>query len=352
MTLFEGAADAAELMRDLCVYLSHDVDNVAGWADEEDDAERRSDLINTRDYLRRRRRRALELADLLEHADPAYVDTPVRVLLEAQALAAQLVHALGQLEADRRVCQQRPRRADTLDRVSSRAIAYLRVSTDRQADEGFGLEVQEAAVRRWARVNRMRIVHVIRDEGRSGAADVIDRPGLAEAIGHVRAGRADALVVPRLDRLARDLVLQEWIRADLIRAGAELRSASPSEDAFLRHDPEDPTGTLIRQILGAVAQHERAMIRLRMDAGRARKRETGGYAGGAPPYGFRSEGRDLVPNLAEQRQVARIRRWHRDGRSLREIARRLNAEGIPSRRGRWHPQTVSRVLERTQRRSA
>lgn len=236
--------------------------------------------------------------------------------------------------------------------MASRAVAYLRVSTDRQADEGLGLDVQEAACRDWARRNRARIAFVVRDAGVSGAADEVDRPGLAEAMGHVRAGRADCIVVARLDRLARDLVLQEWIRADLVDAGAELRSASAVEDLHLIGDPDDPTGTLVRQILGAVAQYERAMIRLRMNAGKARKAQAGGYTGGAPRYGYRADGHDLVPNLAEQRQVQRMRRWRREGLSLRQIADRLNAEGTPARRGRWHPQTVARVLDRGQRRTA
>ena len=335
------------MLRDYAVRISEDRDAARRRAaDERRTPQARADDEQLALQLHWSWQHALEVADRLATTDPLYVDAPGRELHEVRALAVELVFRLGQLEGPRRAATATSVPAGTLRLVVDRAVAYLRVSTDRQADEGFGLEVQEAAVRRWARLNKVRLAFVVRDEGRSGAADVIDRPGLAEAIGHVRAGRAQALVVPRLDRLARDLVLQEWIRADLIRMGAELRSASPAEDLYLRNDPDDPTGTLVRQILGAVAQYERAMIRLRMDAGKARKRQTGGYIGGQPPYGFRAIGHDLVPNLEEQREVQRMRRWRREGKSLREIATRLNDEGVPARRGRWHPQTVARVLER------
>lgn len=343
----EGALDVAGMLREYAIRVAEDRDAArARSRDERRRREARLDDESLAQQLHWQWQHVLDVVEQLGATDPRSVDAPVRDLHEVQALAAELTWRLGRLEAHRRGVPVSSAPAGTLRLVVDRAVAYLRVSTDRQADEGFGLDVQDAAVRRWARLNKVRLAFVVRDEGRSGAADIIDRPGLAEAIGHIRAGRAQALVVPRLDRLARDLVLQEWIRADLIRLGAELRSATPTEDLYLRNDPDDPTGTLVRQILGAVAQYERAMIRLRMDAGKVRKRQAGGYVGGQPPYGFRAIGHDLVPNLDEQRAVQRMRRWRREGKSLRDIANRLNDDGIPARRGRWHPQTVARVLDR------
>lgn len=351
MTTGSMLLDASNLLRDYAVRLSEDLDAARkrsrdasrNWHQAQDDIRRAS-------FIEGRLHSIHAVADELGRLDPYTVDSWPHALATVRALAADLVHQLGRLERDpdamRRASAITPGQARTLDVVTDRVVAYLRVSTDRQADEGLGLEVQEAAIREWARKHRARVAFVVRDEGKSGAADVIDRPGLAESLGHVQAGRAKAVVVARLDRLARDLVLQEWIRADLIRAGGELRSASSIEDLYLRDDPEDPTGTLVRQILGAVAQYERAMIRLRMEAGKARKKQAGGYAGGQPPYGYRAADRDLIPAIDEQREIKRIKRWRRDGDSLRQIATKLNDEGVPSRRGRWHPQTVARVLDR------
>ena len=226
------------------------------------------------------------------------------------------------------------------------AVGYLRVSTDRQADDGDGLGVQEAAIRAWGRAHGVRVRAWARDEGVSGTADVVDRPGLADALAHLRAGDAQVLIVYRVDRLARDMVLQEQLLAEVGRLGARVHSCSATEDAYLVDDPTDPTRQLVRQVLGVVASYERAMIRLRMAAGKARKLEQGGYAHGQPPYGWQAVGGELVERVDEQAVVLAIRAARTAGRSYRQIADDLNATGTPARRGRWHPQTVSRVAAR------
>lgn len=235
------------------------------------------------------------------------------------------------------------------DRKRDRVVGYVRVSTERQAEDGLGLEAQEHAIREWARAHRATVVHVARDEGRSGNADTIDRPGLAEALGHLKDGKAQALVVYRLDRLARDLIPQEVLRSEILRMGAQLRSTSPIEDLHLRDDPEDPTGQLVRRILGAIAEYERAMIRLRMDAGKAAKARAGGYVGGQPPYGWRGHGGELVRVPEEQEALRQMRAWRRQGLSYEQIAQRLIAAGVPARRGTWHRSRIARILTRERR---
>lgn len=225
-------------------------------------------------------------------------------------------------------------------------VAYLRVSTDRQAEDGLGLKVQEATIREWAKTNRHRLALVVEDRGVSGA--LADREQLARALRAVRDGEAEGIVVYRLDRLARDLVLQEQLLAEVRRLGGQVFSCSMAEQAFLADDPDDPSRKLIRQVLGAVSEFERGMIRLRLRNGRRAKAERGGYAYGGPPLGYRAEGRELVPDEDEQRAVARIGELHREGLSLREIGATLDAEGIrPKRAARWSPEGVRRVLRRS-----
>lgn len=334
--------DAAEFaLREYAVYLAYD----------RDACRKRGDL-EWADYFQRHFDQAHELADRMRDRRPDAVDAAAWTLHEARALVDQLALRLKAMVPNTEARRAAPRlfvvpaTLDPMDRV----VAYLRVSTKRQAADGFGLDVQDAAVKMWARKHRVKIVDVVREEGRSGAD--IDRPGLAEALAHVEAHRAKALVVARLDRLARDLYVQEWIRAQLVNSGAELRSADPVEDRNLIEEPDSPTGTLVRQLLGAIAQHHRELIRLQMQAGKAVKREAGGYVGGQPPYGYRAVDRELVPDLDEQYHVQRMKRWRREQLSLRQIADRLNTEGVPARRGRWHPQTVARVLDRQPRRKA
>jgi DNA invertase Pin-like site-specific DNA recombinase len=70
-------------------------------------------------------------------------------------------------------------------------VGYIRVSTDKQAEQGLGLDVQRQALRAWARAGGHRLVEVIADEGVSGPDGIEHRAGLAEALATVRAPKAD-----------------------------------------------------------------------------------------------------------------------------------------------------------------
>jgi DNA invertase Pin-like site-specific DNA recombinase len=226
-------------------------------------------------------------------------------------------------------------------------VALLRVSTAGQARDGYGLEAQEQDIRTWARLNKHRIAYVVR-ESVPGDTALNKRPALAESMQVLLAGKADGVVVARLDRLARDLILQEQLIREVDTLGGVLRSAAPAEDAHLLDN--DPQRVLIRQILGAIAQYDRAMIRLRLGNGLRMKEAAGGYIGGAPPYGWTARGGQLVPLPAEQQTRQRIKEWRRQGWSYRKIADRLNDEGIPTKKGGpWYANTTRRVVENVTR---
>jgi DNA invertase Pin-like site-specific DNA recombinase len=109
-----------------------------------------------------------------------------------------------------------------------------------------------------------------------------------------------------------------------------------SRGDFSKDDPDDPMRTAMRQMVGVFAQLERAMIAKRLRDGRRHKSDLGGYGHGAPPDGYRAEGRALVPDPGEQETLSRIRQFRAEGASLREIARALTNEGRRPRRGeRW-----------------
>lgn len=226
-------------------------------------------------------------------------------------------------------------------------VAYCRVSTDSQLD-GFGLEIQQETIEQWAAQNGHVIVGAFHDEGVSGT--VAERLALGAALEVLRAGEALGLVVLRLDRLARDLVLQEQILADIRRMGAQIFSTSEGEQSYLVDDPSDPSRKLIRQVLGAIADYERQMVSLRLSSGRRRKAANGGYVGGLHRYGYRADPsrKELVPDEREQRVVARILSLRASGRTLSEIAAALDREGYPPRRAaRWNHVSVSRIIKRT-----
>lgn len=224
-------------------------------------------------------------------------------------------------------------------------IGYIRVSTDRQADEGFGLEVQEVVIRDWCSARGHELVGIHRDEGLSGSLDAGERPGLSAALETIESGEAEALVVHKLDRLARSLTVQEAALAHIWRSGGEVFSVDAG--AVLRDDPDDPVRTAMRQMIGVFSQLERGMISARMRAGRRLKAERGGYAGGRPRYGYRAEERELVPVFAEQEAIRLASQLRCKGLSYRAIACELESAGFKRRGGsaRWHAIQVARALD-------
>jgi DNA invertase Pin-like site-specific DNA recombinase len=226
-----------------------------------------------------------------------------------------------------------------------RVVGYVRVSTEKQAEDGLGLAVQEKAVRRWAREHGHRLVGIVRDEGVSGALPTEERPGLAESLSLIANGKVAGLVVARLDRLARELTVQEAALAQVWKHEGRVFACDSEE--ILRDDPEDPMRTAMRQMMGVFGQLERAMIAARLRAGRRLKAERGGFAYGSPPFGYRAEAGELVAVDEEQAALRRIRQLARRGASLRTIARTLESEGHrPKRSECWHPQTLSLIISR------
>ena len=229
-------------------------------------------------------------------------------------------------------------------------VGYVRVSTATQVEDGFGLAIQKTALRAWCKANSHKLVAILCDEGVSGAKELEDRPGLADALGMLRDKQAQGIVVPRLDRLARDLIVQETVLAEIRRIGGTAFSTSPAEASYLTDDPDDPSRKMIRQVLGAVAEYERSMVVLRLRNGRRRKAQMGGYASGAPAFGFEARDKALVESETEQATVKRIEELRDSGLSLRSICATLESEGRMSKRGSsWQPMAIKRVLDRMAR---
>lgn len=225
-----------------------------------------------------------------------------------------------------------------------KVIGYARVSTIGQAKDGLGIPTQQRLLRQWAKSNGHRLVRILDENGKSGTLPETDRPGLLEALTAVKRGEVEALAVTSLDRLARALTVQEALLLQVWAAGGKVFTVDGGE--VPQDDPDDPMRTALRQIVGVFAELDRRMIVKRLRNGRATKAAAGGYSVGAPPYGWRAEEGELVEDDHEQAVRRSIVAWAKDGESLAEIARRLNDAGRLPRRGRWHPTTVKRAIER------
>jgi DNA invertase Pin-like site-specific DNA recombinase len=205
-------------------------------------------------------------------------------------------------------------------------IAYYRVSTDRQGKSGLGLEAQRAAVGRYlAGIGGILIAeHTEVETGRRN-----DRPELAKALAACRKHKA-RLVIAKLDRLSRNVAFI----AALMDAGVEFVAC------------DNPHATrLTLHILAAVAEHEREMISARtkaaLQAAKAR-----GVRLGRNAERLASANRATAVDRARQIEHV-LAELNRSSMTTREIAAELTARGITTPRGgRWHPQTVRRVMER------
>jgi DNA invertase Pin-like site-specific DNA recombinase len=222
-------------------------------------------------------------------------------------------------------------------------IAYGRVSTNGQMD-GYGPEIQTAGMRTWARANGHTLVDVVFDGGVSGTVDGDERPALAEALAMVATGDVDGILAPNMDRLARELTVQEGALTVIWAHGGRFFTVDQGE--VLPDDESDPTRKFIRQVMGAAAELERGLIVKRLKSGRAAKKASGKYAGGAPAYGQKATGGALAADDAEAEVLERVQQLREEGASLRAIATALNEDGIPTKRGgRWQPNTVARILD-------
>jgi len=228
----------------------------------------------------------------------------------------------------------------------TRTIAYIRVSTAKQADEGVSLAAQRRKLEAYAVAMDLELVEVIVDAGIS--AKSMKRPGLQAALAKLEAGDADALLIAKLDRLTRSVRDLGWL-LDEERFGGRWSLLSVGDSL----DTRSAAGRLVVNVLGAVHQWEREAISERTREGLAEVRAQGGTLGRAP-LGMRrtaeldAHGRQVLEaDAAELEAVSLIRQWHSDGHSLRTIAMKLQVGGFSTKRGgRWHASTVRAVLQR------
>lgn len=231
-----------------------------------------------------------------------------------------------------------------------RAVAYLRVSTDDQADAGNGLNAQRDACAAHAARIGAEPVGPFADEGVSGAAPLDKRPALMLALAEL--GPGDVLLVAKRDRLGRDPFVVAMIEAAARRSGGRVASAAGEGT-----DGDGPTDVLMRRIVDAFAEYERLVIKARTKAALGAKAKRGERVG-TIPLGFdladdgrrSKEGRPLalVENAAEIRTLALIRELAGSGLGPRAIARELTAQGIPTKAGgrSWSHTTIIRILPR------
>jgi DNA invertase Pin-like site-specific DNA recombinase len=220
------------------------------------------------------------------------------------------------------------------------AIAYVRVSTDSQADSGAGLAAQIAAINTYAKRAGLTITATHQDAGISGAARLEDRPGLVAAIAGLR--RGDVLLVAKRDRLGRDVLNVMMAEKVIAKRGASVVSADGVGNG------DGAADVFMRSVMDAAAAFERDLIKARTKAALAAKRAAGERVGEVP-FGWTLDaaGR-LVEVYDEQIILGRIMACRAAGMSLRKIAGILTADAVPTKKGNtsWSHTSIASILER------
>jgi site-specific DNA recombinase len=212
-----------------------------------------------------------------------------------------------------------------------KAFAYLRVSGKGQV-EGDGFTRQLEAIKKYAASNDTKIAKVYKEEGISGATDWENRPAFSEMMAAMLGNGTRIVLVERLDRCARDLMVQESIIADFRRKGLTLVSVNEPDLCS-----DDPSRVLMRQMLGAFFQYEKTLLVAKLRGARQRIRVSDGRCEGRKPYGTRP---------GEGEVIDRMRSLRLQGCALDKIAAVLNAEHAMPRAGvRWYPTSVQRILK-------
>lgn len=206
-----------------------------------------------------------------------------------------------------------------------RAIGYCRVSTEEQGDSKAGLEAQEATIRAEVAHRGWELV-AIRTDVASGKS-LRRRDALGETLRDLAEGRADALVVAKLDRLSRSVMDFAGM--------VETAKAEGWSVVVLDLDVDMTTsmGELVANIMISLAQWERRVIGERTKAALDAVRARGTHVG--------------RKSNVDDDTLRLIRILRDEGKSWQGIADSLDREGVPtSQGGQWHGATVRKLYQR------
>ncbi|MDF2604972.1 recombinase family protein [Sphingomonas sp.] len=219
-------------------------------------------------------------------------------------------------------------------RKMTKAVAYLRVSTDKQGKSGLGLEAQREAVARYVAANGVDLIgeHIEVETGK-GANALSKRPELVTALATAKREKA-GLIIAKLDRLARNV----HFISGLMETGVEFAVADmPNADRFQLH------------LFAALAEKEAEVISQRTKAALAAAKDRGtelGKHGKVLAARNQAEAMDRLEPIAAELLALKA-----EGLSVRKMVEALNGRSIPSPAGgKWHPASLHKALARLEAR--
>lgn len=226
---------------------------------------------------------------------------------------------------------------------------YARVSTETQAEKGYGLEAQEREIKKYATAHGITLERLFLDAGISGNLKDTDddeaiskRVALMEMLSLLEKG--DTVIILNTSRLWRSDMTKAIIRRELMKREARVVSVEqPKYDLYSR----DPNDYLINAIMEALDVYERMSISLKLARGRTVKARNGDKPAGIAPFGYQysSDKKHVEINQDEAATVRLIFTEGQKGLSLNQVAALLNERGIKTRRGKsWSAGNVQVIM--------
>lgn len=217
---------------------------------------------------------------------------------------------------------------------------YVRVSTDKQADEGFSLDAQESRLRAYCEAQQWNVCadHIYIDAGISGKST--DREQFQAMMQAAKDGSVKRIVTMKLDRLARNTKDFLQLVETLQGYGCDLVLIKES------FDTSTPQGKFALTMFAAIAELEASTITERVMSGKSQKASNGGYNGSGCPLGYTYADNQFSIDGCAAGTVKDIFKRFVDGATMASIAQRLNDSGAPTAKGgAWHTATVRYILQ-------
>jgi DNA invertase Pin-like site-specific DNA recombinase len=228
--------------------------------------------------------------------------------------------------------------------AANSAVGYIRVSTIQQTVSGVSLEAQDERLRAYCQMTGLVLTDILREESVSASVPLFERAAGAELLAVLKRD-ACHVVTLKLDRLFRDAEdalrqTRAWDREGVSLHLVDFNGASINSSTAM--------GRMMLTMLAGFAEFERNLIAERTTAALEHKK-THLQVFNHEPFGYRRDGKALIPMADEQTVIARVKTLRRSGSTLADIAITLNTDGIPTKRagGRWYPSTVRNLLEST-----
>ena len=225
------------------------------------------------------------------------------------------------------------------------AIAYIRVSTEEQANEGVSIAAQEEKVRAYATLRSLKLVDVVIDAGVSAGKPLADREGGRRVLEAIRSKKATAVVAVKLDRVFRDAADCLTVTREWDKRGVSFHILDMGGQSI---DTATAMGRMFLTMAAGFAELERNLIRERTSTALQHKKSKGEYVGEVP-FGsdLAADGRTLTPNATEQEAIGLMRELRTRGLSYRAIAAQLETAGVRPKKGnRWIHTAVRSILMR------